>query len=236
MRIVTSFSKGIALALAAIFCLSVIIVGCTKNNAALEDSSSMAEKVSSSSEFKHLLTTMSDLQRVINVSREEKELDQTLLLTEAKLVNTKSDLIRFLNTLGFNNASQVADASEAINSATIQVFNRFPQLYKFQKEEVFSIFMQAKTIGKGNAVDALIKVERNDICSDQYASGKEACAEALGWDLFQAGVAGILALGGTPLLSAGTILTLSGVAYLKEGHCNNNVVKAWRACRSAHPL
>lgn len=90
-------------------------------------------------------------------------------------------------------------------------------------------------IGTGSA-DALIKVERSDICSQNYAQGKEACSSDLGWDLLEAGFAGNLALGGTPLLSAGTILTLSGIAYTKEAFCNKGVVNEWRACRASHPI
>lgn len=90
-------------------------------------------------------------------------------------------------------------------------------------------------IGTGSA-DALIKVERSDMCSDAYAQGKEACSTDLAWDLVQASVAGLFGLAGGPLLATGTLLTLSGIAYTKEAFCNGGVVKAWRACRTAHPL
>ena len=235
MKIVTSFSKGLVSAIAAVILLSVIIVSCTKENAVLEDSSSIAEKVSASKEFKALITTMADLNRTLNQNRVEKDINQAAIAAEAQAVDTKGEFNALLLKLGFNNASDVAQATENIQVAAAQVFKRFPQLYTLQQGEILSIFMQAKMIGTSSA-DALIKVERSDMCSDAYAQGKEACSTDLGWDLVQASVSGLFALAGGPLLSAGTILTLSGIAYTKEAFCNSGVVKAWRACRTAHPL
>lgn len=140
MRIVTSFSKGMLSAITAVILLSVIIVGCTKENTVPEDSSSIAEKVSASKEFKALITTLADLDRTLNQNRVQNDLNQTALTAEAQAVDTKGEFNALLLKLGFNNASDVAQATENTHLATEQVFKRFPQLYKLQQAEILSIF------------------------------------------------------------------------------------------------
>ena len=51
-----------------------------------------------------------------------------------------------------------------------------------------------------------------------------------------AAVAGLLALVGTPVVSSGTILVLSGLAYAKNFQCKLSAVNEWRTCRMGNPI
>lgn len=217
--------------------ISFIFFGCKKEEVIKLDTNILTKEISVSSEFREILLNLSEIKRVTTINKnslEGKSINQDLF-TEASKIKSIDALNSFLTKLGYENADEIVKLTVLNESLLLKIFEKFPHLYTIENENVLSIFKEAQTLTLGNS-NGLKIIETQDMCSSNYGTGMGSCGDALAWDLVAAGAGGLLALSGTPIASAGTVLTLAGIAYAKEYHCKVEVVAQWSACRAAHPL
>jgi hypothetical protein len=142
----------------------------------------------------------------------------------------------FLDELGIVNSTLLFNRIFEMDLNISNIFSNYPQLYRLNQNKILEIFRSAYSLRKQKKSN-LIQLEFElDECSNNYATSIEGCSDALAWDLVGAGIGGVLALGGTPIASTGTVLALAGVAYFKEYNCKVNAVNQWKACRVLHPI
>lgn len=232
------FNKGLVSAIILIFTISVAFFGCKKEEEYDLDVAKLTRQISSSNEFKEIFINLTEIKSIIKASSNylQEKLVQEDFFQEATTLKSEDQLHAFLVKLEYSNAEEIVRRTSISNSLVAKTYQKFPTLYKLEKEQVISIFKEAYLLSlKENTNNIKLLVELDE-CASNYATGMSGCSDALAWDLVAAGVGGILALGGTPIASAGTVLAMAGVAYAKEQHCRSGVVSQWRACRSAHPI
>lgn len=232
------FNKGLGSAIILIFTISVVFLGCKKEDEYDLDVTKLTRQISSSNDFKEIFLNLTEIRNIIKASSnylQEKPL-QDNFFQEASTLKNEYQLRVFLVKMGYSNAEEIVSRTSISNSLVAKTYENFPSLHKFEKEQVMSIFKAAYLLSLKENINNIKLLVELDECASNYAAGMSGCSDALAWDLVAAGVGGILALSGTPILSAGTVLSMAAVAYTKESHCRSGVVSQWRACRSAHPI
>jgi hypothetical protein len=219
------------------------IISCNKDigSSIPEDSMldlTLVNQISSSIEFNSLSKNIRDIKIAINNPNNfmQENLIFDDLLNKCNSITNESTLSEFLYNLGYKNADIISRLSIINNELLLKIFLKFPCLNKFNKKKIMDIINSAyKNLvnDHSNKYKAFFVL---DECSNNFANGMENCNNTLGWDLVEASVAGILAIVGTPIVSTGTILTLSGIAYAKNFHCKTSVVSQWRTCRMGNPI
>ena len=219
------------------------IISCNKDISSSKPEDSMLDltlvnQISSSIEFNSLMKNIRDIKIAIvnpnNFMQENLIFDD--LLKKVNSITNESTLSEFLYNLGYKNADIIARLSITNNELLLKIFLKFPVLNKFSKEKIMDVFNSAhKNIASNhsNNYKAFLVL---DECSNNFANDMEGCNNTLGWDLVDAAVAGMLALVGTPVVSSGTILVLSGLAYAKNFQCKLSAVNEWRTCRMGNPI